>query len=1035
MINVIRDYCDNKDIGNGLFLLDMPTGFGKTYSVLEYIYNAVYDENNDGKKFFFITTLKKNLPTNELKERFVKDKRLSDFKDKFLFINSNAECVIENLTNDLISRIPNRIKRTDEYRLMESDVKFIQSKSTDTNTDVKRMVTKTKDELRIKSEPKFRNYISRLLAGEFLTVQTRLQAIKTNAEWQWLGELYPAVFTRDKQIIFMSIDKFMTRNATIVEPSYMFYNSKIIDGAVIFIDEFDATKDTVLKTIIQNGIDYKTDFLELFQDIYAALQVKEFPTALTVPSKQRNESKYSGQSLQSIIDGFKEKAEEIYGNYCLKFSHRTDDEEQVNNNFLFQDHVFHSILNGNKKFISVSHDKKYRINRINFTEEKPLNTQDNIFYMIGKLRGFIKFFQRGVNILACNYLQLKQESPNGNEVEFTREGAIRSVLNEFGLNKHHIDYLTSMILTSSHKTNALALSDYDLSFYEKGFRYFSFENDISHDMQSKIMLSEFQNTPEKILLRFCEKAKIIGISATATVPSVIGNYDINYLKSRLQQSFMLPNREEKQNLNENYNTHIKGYDKVNINVELFDACVDSGYSKKSWEQIFNDRELAEYVYNKVEQKQSSDGDNSYNKERYVRVAYAYKQFIVHDDIKSFLCMLTKHPRRNDVALDIDILNEIFQYIYKENESHCSSKFNVQNTYIQLDGEEYDDKKDEIVRRLSKGEKLFVISVYQTMGAGQNIQYTIPKDEQASLIKMNDLPSRNEKDFDAIYLDKPTNLLVNLDNGLSEEDFAKYIFQIEFLQEKSEISSELAVTHIKKAFRCFSTQSNFNLPYAESVYKRRSVILLATRTIIQAIGRICRTNLKKPNIYIFADSKLKEWLDKNVSKDRLLNPEFIALINKICDEKQKESVYSSLESAGSLLSVRVNTFINNLLREDWTEDRIKKWGQLREITLKYPTVTKEEVETNVILNNFYVKLPNKLSKIYYQQQNDYSAIRVSFDKSFEFPLEVSEQSARLPELMQIQGVKELFEKEVGQLLLFLMTIFNRLPCLIIFIKEH
>lgn len=36
MKDVISNFCKNKE--NGLFLLDMPTGFGKTYNVLEFIF-------------------------------------------------------------------------------------------------------------------------------------------------------------------------------------------------------------------------------------------------------------------------------------------------------------------------------------------------------------------------------------------------------------------------------------------------------------------------------------------------------------------------------------------------------------------------------------------------------------------------------------------------------------------------------------------------------------------------------------------------------------------------------------------------------------------------------------------------------------------------------------------------------------------------------------------------------------------------------------------------------------------------------------
>ena len=58
MYTAIKNYCNNGN-NNGLFLLDMPTGYGKTYSVLKYIYEASLDESNSKRRFFFITTLKK----------------------------------------------------------------------------------------------------------------------------------------------------------------------------------------------------------------------------------------------------------------------------------------------------------------------------------------------------------------------------------------------------------------------------------------------------------------------------------------------------------------------------------------------------------------------------------------------------------------------------------------------------------------------------------------------------------------------------------------------------------------------------------------------------------------------------------------------------------------------------------------------------------------------------------------------------------------------------------------------------------------
>ena len=54
MYNIIKRYCEN-EFTNGLMLLDMPTGSGKTYSVIKYIFDAVQDVNNS-RRFFFITT-------------------------------------------------------------------------------------------------------------------------------------------------------------------------------------------------------------------------------------------------------------------------------------------------------------------------------------------------------------------------------------------------------------------------------------------------------------------------------------------------------------------------------------------------------------------------------------------------------------------------------------------------------------------------------------------------------------------------------------------------------------------------------------------------------------------------------------------------------------------------------------------------------------------------------------------------------------------------------------------------------------------
>lgn len=43
----------------------------------------------------------------------------------------------------------------------------------------------------------------------------------------------------------------------------------------------------------------------------------------------------------------------------------------------------------------------------------------------------------------------------------------------------------------------------------------------------------------------------------------------------------------------------------------------------------------------------------------MRIALAFKEFVIHEDIQSFLCVLNKHPRSGDNALDKNTLSDIF----------------------------------------------------------------------------------------------------------------------------------------------------------------------------------------------------------------------------------------------------------------------------------------------------------------------------------------------------------------------------------------
>src|SRR5699024_9963038 len=125
----------------------------------------------------------------------------------------------------------------------------------------KTYVAKLHEELRADLEPKFRKSIEKFLKENYPNRQERIKAIQTDQNLKWIGELYPAIFSSKKKIFFLSIDKFYHKNSTLVEPSYSFLESGITKDAIIFIDEFDATKDNILNNIIEKGKKQRIDFI------------------------------------------------------------------------------------------------------------------------------------------------------------------------------------------------------------------------------------------------------------------------------------------------------------------------------------------------------------------------------------------------------------------------------------------------------------------------------------------------------------------------------------------------------------------------------------------------------------------------------------------------------------------------------------------------------------------------------------------------------------------------------------------------------
>lgn len=1013
MQKAIENFCQKRE--NGLFLLDMPTGFGKTYNVLEFIAENYDTEKYENTKFFFVTTLKKNLPFEDLRERFKLKNKEEDFEKKCIRIEANAEKVIERLESlEKSGKIPKRITSKDQFKKL---LKNVQTVCTYRNRDsqfkdenIASMIKNIEISIQETGEPGLRSLIIEDLSI-FKTPTQKLKAIKTNDEYKWIGELYPAVFSRDKQIYFLTIDKFVSGNTTIIEPTYSFYNHSIIEKSIIFIDEFDATKERILNKIIKKGLNQPVNYQQLFSQIYSAINTKSFPTELTTDSMshQHNMKQYAtAKSCDEVLNECVRVFKDCNNKFNMKYSFRTDNDngDIRTRNFLFNDLTYHSVLSNKNTYIEIIVDQKAKQNWIHFTKQKLNDSQLSVLDLLSSVKGCITYFQNGCRQLAKNYKHLQDER-NNSEDEFTFQNAITSVLSEFQIDKEFIRYLTPLILSEQKMNrkkqslldNQLSPLELEHSIYNNGFRYFVFKDDPSHNMQSEIRLYDFSDTPEKILLRMAQKARVIGISATATIDTVLGNYSQEYLKRMLQDDYYVLPREDRERLENSFADSTKNYSKVDIQVNPI-SCDEE--IRKELEEIYDNERIINYYTEKLEMH---FGTSDFAIRRFLKIIKAMKAFIVNDEVKSFLCLCNKLTKEGKTDFDLILFREMAKDIIEE----AGLEYDEDKLVVSINSEDYDAQYNEIIEHLSNGKKLFVLSSYQTIGAGQNLQYRKP--ENVDVVQVNDnVRELLEKDFDCIYLEKPTNIVVNVfwNKIISEETLIRFIFEMEFLMENNEVSRVAGIHDIKEIFKKIDSNAKANL--LSNRYETCSVQNAALRVLIQAVGRICRTGLKNKNIHIYLDEAILKEIDMTAVKTRMVNPEFAKIIEKGKNYNVDLTDVSLLRIENQANSASLKSMlIINKLRYNWDEKNINLWKRLREQVLKHPTIDKHEIEKNLNYKSIYLQAPEKTSGYSYSQEGDYQKnITVKFDDSM--PQKVSEEDARLQELLRIPELKAYFEEK-------------------------
>lgn len=1012
---------------HGLYICELPTGNGKTFDSAQAM-KEYADTIEDNTKIIYLTTLNKNLPEEALKIAYGSDEL---YHSNVLRLRSNFDEVVEKIRD---IEVPEEMQTEAYFKLCK--VVSLYHNAVEKRYADKEYIKELADRIN-EVDRQLRYDIAKHLKNRFSTKIQRKSAIRTDRKYKWIGELYPAVFTDDYKILLMSVSKFMKRNSILVDSSYEFLNSDLIENAVIVVDEFDATKDTIQSELIDKSLAMQEDYIQMFRQIYRTLNPNDFSSDMRQAMDQ-NEGVGNKYTFSSLIAEAREIAENYHVRLSIKTREDLVDQRQI---FLFNDGSFHTVLREGAQYIrSTLNEEDNRID-VFFEEKEDFFKNRNkekdivLYSLLREINLFLLHFKLFSIEWAKNYMEIVNRARNGVGDMMNLENAISSVLKRLELTNKQRDLLMGETCQMVRNNRELILED--RSFYQVGMEYYEFEDSDSHHDNTNLKFVKVYDTPEKIILYLAGKATVFGISATAEIDTVVGNYDLRYLKEQLKGRFHgTPDylkEKIKASLEERWRAYADG--NISIHGEIINNDVQ-GFNAEDYCKTFMDTEFARYSANII----TNTTDNEYQIMRYCNVLKAMCIFNKIEDIQSMLYLGMALPKKNNPGMDEGVLTQLFDY------SKLIMQQTINSNIYFLKGDNFDQDKEELQKRLACGEKILVMSSYQTIGAGQNLQYKIP--EGKSVVQLGEFVEGDKrflyKDFDALYLGNISNMTVNTyqEEKITSHDLLQMLFQIEELYENGEMNYCEKDQMLKLAFRSYTGSEQYTL---NKLYKLKSVVMQASRMVLQAVGRMCRTFVKSPNIYLFVESELLEKLYVGELNKRILPPEMKKIVS-MQEELGKNYLPKEnilLNKAEKISSVGFWT-IRRMLAKDWTIESMQLWEQLRTLVLQHPTASISDWENNEYLQKFYITSGVKQSQYIYSQYSDFNDVtidfgndRVAFRNSKRAKIkgnseevaiyEMSEKESRLSSILNYPGMKAHFE-ELGYALEFQMNEYLMSPVL-------
>lgn len=866
-----------------LALLDAPTGSGKSYTIVHFLCHQVSQDAHF--RAFFVTDQKKNLNIQTFKAAW---EQLTDqpFYQKVAIIQSLEDTVQLLLAEKQAKRIPLDLQTEGVDQAIEVLAKKFKVYQLTKQQDVQSMAGW--DDLR-QAEYQVRIQLAQQLSK---LAQVDSPATHENREkirqyvighWQtvgeWLSQVYPTIDLATRQLYVLTTDKFIRSITPFFEATGKpFQFSNILKGSLVVLDEFDSTKRRVWEKSLADALKIKVDILGLFNALYhGILQVdQQVPTQLKKLIQQQ--SRY--QELANT-------AAELNQTFGLDRLYKTVERNQSDS------YVIHTLL-----YTLLSDQNRWhsRLNQAENSVDLGHHFKDELKFrlMLRRVSGFVRQFNRLVFLAAQKYSAERNSVTFKNDNDINLQDACYTIYNALGLTDAQIDSLLTLgaeVGSTKLKGTRDPEPDSYHEFQRRGLTLYQFTNTEKHDLRTNINAAFFAVTPENYLLDIISKANVLGLSATAKVPTVLDNYDLDYLAEKLGTAFIdgrpLLTSATKAEFDYAHRYQQSG---ITFTAELASIQETIGqtlanrlaamglpaiHDAQQREIIARlDSHLVETVRTiKNETASSSFDSQAYYKKGYIALFDSFIFFLLDAEKTSFLglqAMIPSETPTSSAALIQEVFDQLSRLLCPK-EAHLPKLAIISSEKKQ--GAIEDQLKTALALPSTQETRVYLLGAYQSIGIGQNLHHRLG-DFERDLIKsiatadQQQDPRTQFVDLGGIYLGNVTHILTKVTEFGLNDDMLRSITELEYLAD----ANEIGYLELKKQFQALERHNRWQ-KHPENV---RSLQASYTRMVIQALGRMNRALNKVPHLSVLATSEVIQGIHPLNLDISALSPEVQAL---------------------------------------------------------------------------------------------------------------------------------------------------------------